>query len=53
LKLHPQRATVYAGVVVFPQTSLEKLVDATNEWLPGADDKVAMMQVVTISEGNV
>jgi len=52
LKLHPQRATVYAGVVVFPQTSLEKLVDATNEWLPGADDKVAMMQVVTISEGN-
>jgi len=51
LKLHPQRATVYAGDVVFPLSALEKIVDATNEWLPDADGKAAMMQVIMVLEG--
>jgi hypothetical protein len=53
LKLHPQRATVYAGDLIFSPSALEKIVDVTNNWLHGADDKAGMIQVVISSGGKV
>ncbi|KAG6918723.1 hypothetical protein DXG01_012208 [Tephrocybe rancida] len=48
LKLHPQRKTVYAGMLVFPPPVLEKLVAVTSTWLEGAGEKEAVVQMLTM-----
>ena len=32
LKLHPQRATVFAGMVIFPPPALEKVLSTVDQW---------------------
>ena len=32
LKLHPQRATVFAGVVIFPPSALDKVLSTVDQW---------------------
>lgn len=49
-RLHPQRATVYAGILVFPPPALEKIVSLTSEWLASTDkdkERQAMLQMMT------
>jgi len=47
-KLHPQRRTVYAGVLIFPTDALDRLVVATNEWwAKGPSEKEAMVHALT------
>ncbi|KAG6864277.1 hypothetical protein C0993_009051, partial [Termitomyces sp. T159_Od127] len=48
LRLHPQRKTVYAGMLVFPPPVLEKLVEVTQKWRERAGEKEAMFQVMTL-----
>ncbi|KAG6907434.1 hypothetical protein DXG01_008899 [Tephrocybe rancida] len=48
LKLHPQRKTVYAGMLIFPPPVLEKLVAVTSTWLEGAGEKEALVQMLTM-----
>ena len=49
LKLHPQRRTVYAGVVEFPFAVSEKVIEVTNNWYPGIHDKAGMALWVTVA----
>jgi len=53
-QLHPQRLTVYSGIVLFPASALENLIKATNEWWITASEKESMLQVTTVDpNGNV
>ncbi|RDB18319.1 6-hydroxy-D-nicotine oxidase [Hypsizygus marmoreus] len=53
LKLHPQRRTVYAGLLIFAPPALEKLVAVTTEWWAHAGEKEAMLQMTTVGhDGN-
>jgi FAD/FMN-containing dehydrogenase len=48
-QLHPQRRNVYAGMLVFPASMLDKLVPITAEWWAngnGPSEKEAMVQVM-------
>ena len=55
LKLHVQRRTVYAGVLVFPPTVLESLAKFSEDrWAKGLSEKEGMLQVFTRrQDGNV
>jgi len=53
-RLHPQRLTVYAGVLAFPPSALEKLVEVTATWWGNAGQKEALIQVLGPGpDGNV
>ena len=55
-KLHPQRLTVYAGMLIYLPTALEKIVSVTAEWLATADEsmKEALIQIMSVGpDGNV
>ncbi|KAI0703678.1 FAD-binding domain-containing protein [Cerioporus squamosus] len=53
LKLHPQRRTVYCGMVVYSPDTLEALLDATQEWRnKGSMEKEGMIQAFTRGPGN-
>ncbi|GLB44343.1 putative oxygen-dependent FAD-linked oxidoreductase family protein [Lyophyllum shimeji] len=47
LRLHPQRATVYAGMLVFPPAALEKLVEVTTAWWEKGPEKQGSIQMLT------
>ncbi|KAF9569413.1 FAD-binding domain-containing protein [Agrocybe pediades] len=47
LKLHPQRATVYSGLLIFPPPKMGQIIEATNEWLKTNRENQAMFQVST------
>ncbi|KAG6918724.1 hypothetical protein DXG01_012209 [Tephrocybe rancida] len=47
-QLHPQRAIVYAGVLVFPHTSLEKVVEAVSNWWATCGEKEGLLQLTTM-----
>ncbi|RDB30225.1 6-hydroxy-D-nicotine oxidase [Hypsizygus marmoreus] len=49
LKLHPQRRTVYAGMIYFHADALEKIIQATNTWYPNVGEKEGMIQIATVS----
>lgn len=54
LKLHPQRATVYSGLLIFGAHSLEKFVEVTAEWWAKAGEKEGMVQMMSVGpDGNV
>ncbi|KAF8060169.1 hypothetical protein FPV67DRAFT_1674133 [Lyophyllum atratum] len=48
LKLHPQRATVYAGMLIFPPAALEKLVEVTAKWWANVGEKQGMLQMLAV-----
>ncbi|CAA7260271.1 unnamed protein product [Cyclocybe aegerita] len=48
LQLHPQRATVYAGSIIYPASAVEKLVAATEAWWKTVRDKESMLQIATV-----
>ena len=53
-KLHPQRRTVYSGMLIYPPTALEKLVSVTAEWWATVGEKQGMLQITTVGpDGNV
>lgn len=53
-KLHPQRETVYSGLLIFPPPKLVQIIEATNEWLKTERKNQAMFQVSTPTpDGNV
>ena len=55
-KLHPQRRTVYAGVLFYPalKEKLEELVKVTTEWWEkGKTEDAAMGQMVTMLPENM
>ncbi|KAF8060168.1 hypothetical protein FPV67DRAFT_1453295 [Lyophyllum atratum] len=45
-RLHRQRPTVYAGMLAFPPSVLEKLIEVTGTWWENAGQKEAMIQVL-------
>ena len=47
-KLHPQRRTVYAGLLMYPPTALEKIVSVTAEWWASGPEKQGMLQSTTV-----
>lgn len=50
LRLHPQRRHVFAGQLVFPATTLEKLVSITRDRLANQrSEKEGMFQILTVS----
>ena len=49
-KLHPQRATVYAGPLIYPAPRIREVVQALEEWYPGISPDEAVM-LVTASKG--
>lgn len=54
LRLHPQRRTVYSGLLVYHPSSLEKIVEATTKWWLTAGEKEAMIQMTTLGpDGSV
>jgi FAD/FMN-containing dehydrogenase len=46
-RLHPQRATVYAGPLVYPPPMFEAVVAAIGEWYSTASEKEGIMMVTT------
>jgi FAD/FMN-containing dehydrogenase len=53
-QLHPQRTTVFCGMLFFPPTALEKLVEVTKSWYEGVGEKEGMLQILTVGpDGNV
>ncbi|KAF5378483.1 hypothetical protein D9615_007138 [Tricholomella constricta] len=52
-KLHPQRATIYSGFLIFPPSALEKLVQVTIDWWAKAGENEAMLQMLGLGpDGN-
>lgn len=49
-RLHPQRATVYAGPLVFPPSMIEPVTATLDEWYSEASKKEAVL-LVTTSKG--
>ena len=48
-RIHPQRKTVYGGVLIFTPDALDKLVPATAAWWErGPHEKEGMMQLMTV-----
>ncbi|KAF8639953.1 hypothetical protein AX17_001203 [Amanita inopinata Kibby_2008] len=47
LKLHPQRPTVFAGLLVYPLTLWEKVVNIAAEWWPKVGEKEGMLLLLT------
>ncbi|KAF8055232.1 hypothetical protein FPV67DRAFT_872584 [Lyophyllum atratum] len=45
--LHPQRTTVYAGMLTYSPQTLEKLVEVTKAWWATAKENEAMLQLLT------
>lgn len=45
-KLHPQRRTVYAGVIMFAPNALEKLGPVIEKWWKDPDEKAGMAQIL-------
>ncbi len=53
LKLHPQRRTVYCGMVIYSPDALEALLDVTQEWRNKVSmEKEGMIQAFTRGPGN-
>ncbi|KAF8226547.1 FAD binding domain-containing protein [Tricholoma matsutake] len=53
LRLHQQRATVYAGAVVFTPEKLEKLTELTAKWFDRASSREAMLHNACVTpDGN-
>lgn len=54
LQLHPQRPTVYGGLLIYPASALENIVQATNTWWSNVSKDEGMLQICTVSpEGAV
>jgi FAD/FMN-containing dehydrogenase len=51
-QLHPQRRTVYAGVLVFSPHDLDKLGPVIEEWWKDPDEKSGMFQILCSPDGN-
>jgi FAD/FMN-containing dehydrogenase len=45
LRLHPQRRTVFAGLVIFPPNVLDDLLKEVSEWWKTIKDHEAMIQI--------
>jgi FAD/FMN-containing dehydrogenase len=43
LRLHPQRATVYAGFLMYPVPLVERVVNVLQDWWPTAREKEAVI----------
>ena len=53
-KLHPQRRTVFAGMLIFAPHCLERLVTLTTEWYQKTGEKEALFLIATVlPDGNV
>ncbi|KAF8165078.1 FAD binding domain-containing protein [Crassisporium funariophilum] len=53
LRLHPQRSTVYCGILMFHVSALEKLIEATQHWLESAGENEGLLQMTTVGpDGN-
>ncbi|CAA7261874.1 unnamed protein product [Cyclocybe aegerita] len=53
LQLHPQRATVYSGTLIYPAFFAEKVISATEKWQQTATENESVMEVVTVGpDGN-
>ncbi|KAG5651066.1 hypothetical protein H0H81_010001 [Sphagnurus paluster] len=53
LRLHPQRAKVYHGTLVFPPTVLEKMVEVTAKWWANVGENEGMLQMFGLGpDGN-
>ena len=48
-QLHPQRPTLFFGLLFYPKPALEKLVDVTKSWYEGAGEKEAVIQAMTFA----
>jgi hypothetical protein len=54
LRLHPQRATAYAGMIIFTPDKLETIVEVTGRWFKNASEKESAGQIVgTLPDGTV
>jgi FAD/FMN-containing dehydrogenase len=56
VKLHKQRPTVYAGIMVFPGVGekMERLIEVTKGWWETAGERMGMMQIsLVMPDGNV
>jgi FAD/FMN-containing dehydrogenase len=55
MKLHPQRATVFAGVLVYPPSLVPQVAAAVDAWwTAGPSEKEVVYQIITLSpEGQV
>ncbi|KAF5339322.1 hypothetical protein D9611_009894 [Ephemerocybe angulata] len=47
-QLHPQRATVFAGAILFPVQKAKELVEATTKWLENIKADESMTQVYAV-----
>ncbi|KAI0052753.1 FAD-binding domain-containing protein [Auriscalpium vulgare] len=48
LQLHPQRRTVFAGMVIYPAAALSKVVETLKEWWEkGPSEKATILQALT------
>lgn len=48
LKLHPQRRTVYGGILIFKPTELEQIITETSKWLQTMHANEGMLQVTGV-----
>ncbi|KAI9451654.1 hypothetical protein F5148DRAFT_1238677 [Russula earlei] len=46
LKLHPQRPTVFAGIVIFPGNVLDDLLTVLRQWWATVKDNEGMLQIL-------
>ncbi|KAF6742867.1 FAD binding domain-containing protein [Ephemerocybe angulata] len=49
-QLHPQRATVFAGAILFPVQKAKELVEATTKWLENIKADESMTQVYAVDD---
>ena len=48
-QLHPQRPTVFFGMLFYPKKVLEAVVDVTKKWYEGAGEKEGVIQATVLT----
>lgn len=53
-QLHPQRATIYSGMLIYAASALEQILEATKKWWSNIGQDEGLLQVTTVGpDGNV
>ena len=53
-QLHPQRATIYSGMLIYAASALEQILEATKKWWSIIGQDEGLLQVTTVGpDGNV
>ncbi|KAH9482486.1 FAD-linked oxidoreductase [Psilocybe cubensis] len=48
LQLHPQRPTIYSGILIYPPSAIEQVLEVTLKWMETMSEKEGMIQISAV-----